>query len=358
MAPLLLVMAFSAAWSAYPELTIRRGSHEIIEVTSLALLASCFSSTSTVLKIFFRAFLTVGCLDLVSSAIFPNALTPLGLAGLHGHKNIAGQFFFTAIPVYLLGTLYRQISGKRWIGLLALIAGIGMLLLTQSKTSMGAATFGIASVLLVRGLSQRSFVGRIPWLMVCAVGLICAIAAVMIWPLDELLETLIGDPTLTGRDGIWQYALGKLAENPIGGTGYGAIWQIGPQIQGDLKEMGIFLVFNEAHNGYLEITAQLGIIGIVGLLVFLAATLFNALSYWIRVEKLGFHGVGALTIYLFAGLALSDITESLYFQSGMGSFGTLIFLTAFVSAARCRESLTAANKIRISLRASRLARIQ
>jgi len=334
MAPLLLVMAFSVAWSDYPELTLRRGSHEIIEVTSLALLAACFSNTTTILKIFFWAFLTIGCLDLVSSLTFPNALTPLRLAGLHGHKNIAGQFFFTAIPVYLLGTRYRQVSGRRLIGLFALISGVGMLLLTESKTSIGATIFGFAFVLLVRGLSQRDFAARIPWLFVCAAGLICAVVALILWPFDELLETLVGDPTLTGRDGIWQYVLAKLAENPIGGTGYGAIWQIGPQIQGDLKDMGILLVFNEAHNGFLEITAQLGIAGILGVLIFLTTTLLNTVWYWVKVEKHQFFGVGAFAVYLFAGLALSNITESLYFQSGMGSFGTLVFLSAFVAGRR------------------------
>jgi len=342
MAPLLLVMVLSTAWSEYPELTIRRASHELIEAISLALLASCFTSANVILKIFFRAFLTIGCLDLLSSFIFPNALTSLGLAGIHGHKNIAGQFFFTAIPVYILGTLYRQISGNRLIGLFALLSGIGMLILSESKTSLGATVFGLASVMLVRGLSHRDFAARVPWLLVCAMGLICAAIAIMLEPSDELLETLVGDPTLTGRDGVWQYAISKFAENPAGGTGYGAIWQIGPQIQLALREMGIFLVFNESHNGYLEIIAQLGIIGIFCFLIFLAATLLNTLWYWVNVEKHRLCGAGALAIYLFAGLALSNVTESLYFQSGIGSFGTLMFLAAFIAAGRRRTMMASA----------------
>jgi len=122
--------------------------------------------------------------------------------------------------------------------------------------------------------------------------------------------------------------------------------------------MGIFLVFNEAHNGYLEITAQLGIIGALGLLMFLATSLFNTFSYWVTLERLSFHGAGALMVYLFAGLALSNITESLYFQAGMGSFGTLIFLAAFVAGARYRAPLTASHKAHINPRASWRPRIQ
>ena len=55
--------------------------------------------------------------------------------------------------------------------------------------------------------------------------------------------------------------------------------------------MGLFFVFNEAHNGYLEIAAQLGIVGIISLLIFLITTLLNGLSYWATIEKNTLYGV-------------------------------------------------------------------
>jgi exopolysaccharide production protein ExoQ len=283
-------------------------------------------------------------LDLFSAAIFPDALTSLGFAGIHGHKNLAGQFFFVAMPVYLLGALYKEISGNRFIGLFSLVSGIAMLVLTESKTSFGAIVVGFSTVLVLRGLSHRDLAVRTPWLLICGLGLLCAIVAITIWTPDELLEMLIGDPTLTGRDGIWLFAISKFDGSPIVGTGYGAIWQVGPTIQNALREMGILLVFNEAHNGYLEIAAQLGIVGILCLLIFLITTLVNALSYWAKIDKHGFWGAGALTIYIFFGLVLCNITESLYFQAGLGSFGTLIFLAAFVASGNARSMLTSTAK--------------
>jgi exopolysaccharide production protein ExoQ len=339
MGPLLLVIALSTAWSDYPELTIRRASHELVEATTLALLAACFSNANVMLAIFFRAFLIIGCLDLFSSAIFPDSFTELGFAGIHGHKNMAGQFFFVAQPVYLVGTLYKVVSGNRLLGLFSLVSGAAMLVLTQSKTSVGATLVGLLSVLLTRGLSRRNPTLRVPLVLFCFLGLLCAIAAIISWDPDELLEMLVGDPTLTGRDQIWRYAATKFDGSPIVGVGYGAIWQVGPTIQLALQEMGLFLVFNEAHNGYLEIAAQLGIVGILCLLIFLIATLLNALSYWATIEKHTFCGAGALTIYIFWGLLLYNITESFYFQAGIGSSGTLIFLSAFV-ASRNKRSMT------------------
>jgi O-antigen ligase len=337
MAPLLLVIALSTGWSEYPDLTIRRASHEIVEATSLALLSACFSNANVVLAIFFRAFLIIGCLDLFSSAILPDSFTAIGFAGIHGHKNMAGEFLFVALPVYLLGTLYKVISGNRLLGLFSFVSGTAMLVLTQSKTAVGATLVGLLSALLTRGLSRRNPTLRVALLLSCFLGLLCAIAAIMSWDLDELLEMLIGDPTLTGRDQIWRYAATKFDGSPIIGVGYGAIWQVGPTIQIALQEIGLFLVFNETHNGYLEIAAQIGTVGILCLLIFLIATLLNALFYWATIEKHTFGGAGALTTYIFWGLVLYNITESLYFQAGIGTSGTLIFLGAFVASRNARS---------------------
>src|SRR5258707_10738588 len=119
------------------------------------MLAACFWNARVMSAVLFRAFLIVGCLDLSSSAIFPNSLTDLGFAGIHGHKNLAGQFFVVALPVYLFGTLDKEISGNRLLGLFSLISGVGMLIATQSKTSIGAIVFGFSLLLLARGLFRH-----------------------------------------------------------------------------------------------------------------------------------------------------------------------------------------------------------
>lgn len=339
MAPMLLLIALSTMWSDYPELTVRRASHEIIEVTTLALLASCFSSATVVLRIFFLAFLTIGILDIFSAVAFPDSLTVLGFAGIHGHKNLAGQFFFLALPVFLLGSCYREISRNRLLGIFCLIFGAAMLVLTDSKTSLGATIVAFSLVALTRGLSNRDPGLRVPLLLLCLLALLCAIAAIMNWTTDELLEMLVGDPTLTGRDGIWLYAISKFDGSPMLGVGYGAIWQVGPAIQGALQDMGIMLVFNEAHNGYLEIASQLGIVGLICLAIFLIATLLNTLSCWATIERHAFYGVGALSVYVFWGFILFNVTESLYFQAGLASVSTFMFLAAFVASYKKRSMI-------------------
>lgn len=349
MAPFLLVIMLSVVWSDYPELTIRRASNELLQTTALALLAACFSSATAMLGALFRAFLIIGCLDLLAYAFFPDSITDLGFAGIHGHKNLAGEFFVLALPVYFLGTLNKQISGSRLLGSLCLISGIAMLVATQSKTSVGAVVFGLSLLLLARALSSNSTL-RTSLLLSFLLGLLCAIAVTIVWGPSELLETLIGDPTLTGRDQIWRFAISKFNGDPVFGVGYGAIWQVGLEIQLALRAMGLYFVFNEAHNGYLEIAAQLGIVGVACLLFFLVTTLLNSLSYWTTVEKNRLLGAGALTIYVFWALVLSNITESLYFQPGVGSSSILIFLGAFVANPNRRLVIVSAANVTLAAR--------
>jgi len=76
--------------------------------------------------------------------------------------------------------------------------------------------------------------------------------------LNGQLASLVGrDPTLTDRTAIWKLVL-SLHTNPIVGTGYESFW-LGPRLQQIWK---VFGGINEAHNGYLEIYLNLGLIGV------------------------------------------------------------------------------------------------
>jgi O-antigen ligase len=79
--------------------------------------------------------------------------------------------------------------------------------------------------------------------------------------ISETLDFVFGDPTLTGRDQIWAFTWERFHANPALGVGYGALWQIGPEIVEWSRRRDLFFVFNQAHNGYLDVLAQLGWFG-------------------------------------------------------------------------------------------------
>jgi len=74
------------------------------------------------------------------------------------------------------------------------------------------------------------------------------------------------DPTLTDRTEIWKCVL-ALHTNPLVGTGYQTFW-LGHRLEMIWQNYG---PINEAHNGFLQIYLDLGLIGILFLVGFLVA---------------------------------------------------------------------------------------
>ena len=99
--------------------------------------------------------------------------------------------------------------------------------------------------------------------------------AVLATGLEDTVTLLTGDPTLTGRTQLWQYVLSRWEESPYLGQGYGALWQVGPETGGLFAQAHVGWVMNEAHNGYLDVLAQIGIIGLLVLGFFVTFRIFD-----------------------------------------------------------------------------------
>ena len=89
-------------------------------------------------------------------------------------------------------------------------------------------------------------------------------------PIEFLLKSMGREVTLTGRTDLWKSLL-DAGTNPVIGTGYESFW-LGKKAE---KIWEIFLWMpNQAHNGYLELYLNLGILGLLLLgLAFVSAFL-------------------------------------------------------------------------------------
>jgi exopolysaccharide production protein ExoQ len=75
------------------------------------------------------------------------------------------------------------------------------------------------------------------------------------------------DTTLTGRTDIWAALLPNAMQNLILGAGFGGFWTD--------KTVNLYLV-NEAHNGYLDVLLELGVIGLLLHSAFLLSCCYKA----------------------------------------------------------------------------------
>jgi exopolysaccharide production protein ExoQ len=112
------------------------------------------------------------------------------------------------------------------------------------------------------------------------------------------------DPTLTDRTKIWQILL-RMHTNPLIGTGYQSFW-LGSRLQWFWQNSGLGQI-NEAHNGYLQVYLNLGLIGVLLLAGFLIAGYRNICSR-LRTES----GLTVLALSVWAVLVFYNMTEAAF----------------------------------------------
>jgi exopolysaccharide production protein ExoQ len=323
--PMICWISLSIMWSEYPLLTLRRGARLTLELTLLATLVSTFDVPERMLKLLFRVFLAITLADVLSLALSPVAWGDFGFSGVHGGKNIAGAFLYVALPVFAIGITDRTISGSRIAAAIALVFAACLLILTQSKTAMGVSLLSIFLVAVVRICLLRDATISIPATLV-VILLICLSATVMfsVGP-SELFNMVFSDPSFTGRDLVWDFVLRQFEANPTLGVGYGALWQVGPQIVESLHEFGVYQIVNEGHNGYLDILAQLGWVGLAILALFIAQMI------WITAKRILLNNERVLSfasysLYIGLGSVFYDLTESSYFSLSGGVWLMIVLI--------------------------------
>jgi O-antigen ligase len=110
------------------------------------------------------------------------------------------------------------------------------------------------------------------------------------------------DPDLTGRTHIWSIVL-STGTNPLVGTGYESFW-LGPRLEWVWEQAG---TINEAHNGFLEVYLNLGLIGVFLLVGFLIGS-YRTISRQLR----SFSSLSSLSVALWTVLLFYNATESAF----------------------------------------------
>jgi O-antigen ligase len=135
---------------------------------------------------------------------------------------------------------------------------------------------------------------------------------------------------MSGRTALWASLL-ELQTNPIFGTGFDSFWMGDRPEQVKLKGNFSFSV-NEAHNGYLEIYLNLGLIGIFLLIGVLVATFWKIRHSLFRNFEWGRYRLGFL-----AAVVLYNLTER-----GFGPSSPIWFVFYIIAIDYPRTHLTTA----------------
>jgi O-antigen ligase len=98
--------------------------------------------------------------------------------------------------------------------------------------------------------------------------------------LDSVTSSLDKDPHLTGRTDLWGYAIDSIKDKPLLGYGYQAFWTYDSVPARRIREAINWDSAPHAHNGYLDLTLEIGLIGLIAYLALLVIFAKRAYTYF------------------------------------------------------------------------------
>lgn len=304
----------SAAWTAEPDVTLRRAGLECIIVASLFVSVDILGAERSLqmLRWVLAGVLIVNWLSipLISQAIHLQGEADPGLVGdwrgLYFHKNIAGSVSALSALVFFFAFL----GTRRWTDALSCVGAAAFLLMTHSKTSIALLPLALASGLLYRLAWRRPLDRQIALVSLALIAIVGVVASLFEW---NALNHILADPgELSGRSAIWQAEFGYIRDHPLLGSGFGSFADTGTSSP-LYRYAGSAWIANvsHGHSGYLQLLVTVGGIGFT--LAMLALVAVPAVQF-VRADTRALPKKGLLfAIFVFVlchNLAESDFLES------------------------------------------------
>lgn len=299
----LALMTLSIAWSAYPGASALGVVATLATTVYAVFLATCFTWAELVdaLARAMRIVLVLSLLFELVVAVFVRApVLPLWvdhsgldeipkafywsrdllfdggrIQGIVGNANILAM----AALLSLIAEIARRVAGRGTRGgfIIGVVVAVGVLALTRSSTVFVAAAV-VAVVCLAAWFARRGSGAR---RVATAVGLLvltagAAVAAVLFR--GTVLGLLGKSSDLTNRLDIWAIVTDLAGERPFAGWGWVSYWAPWVEPFDDLVVIrGV--TYLQAHNAWLDIYLQLGILGLVVVGLFVLTTIVRTWVY-------------------------------------------------------------------------------
>lgn len=270
---LYLYMLISIVWSEFPYISLKRWVKTFGTFVIALVVYSSQNPGETLISAFKRCVYVLIPLSAMLVKYFPHLGVSYGRwsggtmwQGATMTKNTLGALCMVCILMLTWhalrrwGKLDRRVSpNEKWADLVVLALSVWLMRGpggAYSATSISVLLVGLLIFFSLRrsrmrgaDLSKYAF----SWLA-AAVSVLVALRLVGSSPVAIIATLANRDTTLTGRtDLIWSELIPIALENPLFGLGYGSFW---------IRPLFSFPI-NQAHNGYLDVIIELGIVGLL-----------------------------------------------------------------------------------------------
>ncbi len=260
----LIGAACSAFWAVDMNLSLQRSVH-LIGCSLLAV----YIGFALSLAVLLRTLLWTAGATLAVSLMMVYAQPELGIhayegdlvwRGIFANKNSLG--FFCTMTVALSICLLPKETSWKMTFLIGLITVLGIVSLFQSKSA--TSVLSLFTGLSVAGIivtAQRLRLGLAQQALLAILA--SATVILLIQSIDtHWLNSLLGRTgNLTGRGEVWAQTWALILERPLGGYGYGNLWNPTESTIWIQKTYTNFSwIVYHAHNGFLQIASEIGLV--------------------------------------------------------------------------------------------------
>lgn len=257
----ILYILLSVIWSIDKDETVRRGV-ALVGTTAFGILIGLTFPLNRLITFLRMNLLIIVSFSFILAIIAPHYGTHIGgefdgyWRGVLSFKNQMGWVAAIFIVIWTPAYLEKNSRGVIFY-LIGLAIGGVLLIKTNSSTGLIVCTLGLLILFIARVFKYLGLLK--PILIACGVVVLILIAVFFNQLLDELLNLIGKDLTLTGRTSIWIALLPIIEQHFYLGVGYSAFW---PNV-GDFLGYSWMSLLNHAHNTYIELMVDLGVVGAV-----------------------------------------------------------------------------------------------
>jgi exopolysaccharide production protein ExoQ len=276
---LVALSLISFFWSEFSGYTLST-SLEVLILTFFGLYIAKQFSLKEQVKLLAFTLLIVAFSSIIFVIVFPaigihgaNEEYSGAWRGVYAQKNALGSaMVLSALSFFALPK--ENSSLYKWFGL---SLSLFLIVLSVSKTAL---VIVFLLIFIMMFYQKFRWQGKLSIIFIDIGILILGCVSLVVssyW--IELITGLGRDPTLTGRTPLWNYGLSKLVERPLLGYGFGTFFSPDSNYAIEASyAVGTGWVAPNIHNGFLEISLDLGLIGLLLFLIIYFTTFIRALK--------------------------------------------------------------------------------
>jgi len=258
----------------------------------------------------------IGVLVACLYAIYQASITQqLGVSGFFGNRIYFGFMLEVAIPLVLSLSIITNSVKKRSIYGMLFVLYTTTALLTQARGSWLGIFIGISTVIYIYRKKVTRKVGMLALISILIFGTITTPFYL------ERAKTIINTDHRTNlqRIQIWQSALYMIRDYPAVGIGIGQFEKKYPEYIDPVESL--IRKTPHAHNSYLMIFAEAGVIGFLAF-IYLLLSLSKMLAHILR--RVDHTGIASGFVGIFCAVLITSFVDNAFFSAYIGKFFWLL----------------------------------